>query len=225
MTTRKNVALVLFFLAGCQQHIAPYHQKARKFDRGTYAKPITREISGSLFNDSSGLLEDERARQVGDLIVIRIDELDQATRDGSTKLARSSSTQAGIANNFGLLAGALPSGVSDSALLGATGSNSVQGEAKISRLGRLTATLPVRVREIMPNGDFYVEGTKVILVNEEEHHLYVSGIVRPQDIGPNNVVASSRVSDAEIEYTGVGLATDTQRQGWLARLYNKLWPF
>lgn len=209
--------------AACQAHIAPYHQKARHFDPGAYETTGGRE-SGSLFNDANGLLEDERARHVGDMVVIRIDELDSAQRDGSTKLARTTSTQAGVANSFGLLS-ALPAGVSASALLGATGANNLQGEAKVSRQGKLTATLPVRVRSLLPNGDFWIEGTKVILVNDEEHHLYISGIVRPQDIGPNNVVLSSRVSDAEIEYTGSGMASDTQRQGWLARLYNKLWPF
>ena len=57
------------------------------------------------------------------------------------------------------------------------------------------------------------------------YHLYISGVIRPQDIGPDDVVLSSRVADAEIEYTGTGSMSDNQKQGWLARLWNKIWPF
>ena len=77
----------------------------------------------------------------------------------------------------------------------------------------------------MPNGDLYVEGSKVVMVGNEEHHIYVSGIVMSMDIDADNSVASSRIADAEIEYTGRGDISDQQRQGWLSRTMGKVWPF
>jgi flagellar L-ring protein precursor FlgH len=63
------------------------------------------------------------------------------------------------------------------------------------------------------------------MVGEEEHHIYVSGIVRRVDIADDDSVPSSRIADAEIEYTGRGDISDTQRRGWLSRTLSKLWPF
>ena len=85
--------------------------------------------------------------------------------------------------------------------------------------------LPVRVRQILPNGDLYVEGTKTVAIGEDRRHLYVSGIVRPIDVLGDGSVPSSRVADAEIEYVADGDAADHEKRGWLSRLITQLWPF
>jgi flagellar L-ring protein precursor FlgH len=77
----------------------------------------------------------------------------------------------------------------------------------------------------MPNGDLFLEGTKVVLINNEEYHLYISGLVRPTDIAQDNSVLSSRIADAQIEFTGRGDLADQQRKGWLARLLDWANPF
>ena len=77
----------------------------------------------------------------------------------------------------------------------------------------------------MPNGDYYVEGRKVLLLNDEETHLYVSGVVRPVDISPDNSVASSYLADVELEYTGRGVLSEKQNVGWLSRALDYVWPF
>jgi flagellar L-ring protein FlgH len=79
--------------------------------------------------------------------------------------------------------------------------------------------------QVLPSGDLFIEGTKVLMVGEEEHHIYVSGVVRKIDIAEDDTIPSSRIADAEIEYTGRGDISDTQRRGWLGRLLSKIWPF
>jgi flagellar L-ring protein precursor FlgH len=81
------------------------------------------------------------------------------------------------------------------------------------------------VRKVLPNGNLFVEGHRVVLVNSEEHHFYISGVVRPIDIDGENSVKSSMVADAEIEFTGQGVVSDSQRQGWLNRFFGYFWPF
>ncbi len=225
MSVKANhVAFLLLLASGCvTRHIAPHRPKVRTYDRGQY-EAVGRLETGSLFQDGGGFFEDDRARHIGDIVTIKVDEFDSASRDGSTKLSRTTSTQAGLPSLFGL-ANSLPLDISPSVLLGATSSNNVQGDGKVQRQGRLTATLPVRISGKMPNGDYFLEGTKVILVNDEEHVLYISGLIRPEDIQPGNIVLSSRVADAEIEYTGTGNVSDTQNQGWLSRVFSRLWPF
>ena len=220
-------ALALLLVAGCASHIAPYKPKRRTFDAGKYPS-APRAIDGSLYAvGDPGMFEDLVAHRVGDILVIRIDERDEASRNASTKLDKQDQSNYGLPAALGLVA-ALKKRFPDAdpASLFATDSErKFAGKGTIERNGRLNGTLPVRVAQVVGNGDLFVEGTKVVMVGAEEHHLYISGLVRRADIAADNSVPSSRVADAEIEYTGRGDVTDTQRRGWLARVFDKVWPF
>lgn len=218
--------LSLVSLVGCATHIAPYRAKKRNFKAGSYAKrPVA--SAGSLYAlGSAGFFEEILATRVGDTLVIRIDEAESATRDATSKLSKKNSDEFGIPGAMGLMAAlatAVPS-IDPAKLLSSTTDSAFSGSGKVVRKGRLSATLPVRVKQVLPNGDLYVEGTKIVMVGNEEHHLYVSGIVRPADILADNSVMSSRVADAEMEYSGRGDVSDQQRPGWLSRFLRNVWP-
>lgn len=205
---------------GCA-HNEPYEPKKRNFEPGEYASAEGRH-AGSLFDPAGrGLAEDDRAMSIGDVIIIRVDEADSASHDSTTKLDRKSAQTLGIS---GALDKKFPH--ADIAhLLGANSEYQFAGGGRIQRHGQLNAMLPVRVQKVLPNGDLYVEGTKVVLLGEEERHLSVSGIVRQADIRFDGSVLSSRIADAEIEYSGRGDASDQQERGWLSRVIAKVWPF
>lgn len=209
------------------RHIAPYAPKEREFDAGEYATPAP-QTSGSLYSDSQrGLLEDDRANRVGDVLVIAIDERENAQRQSSTKLGRTSNVAMGASSAMGLmkrLTRKYPD-VDATALLAAASQSDFNGDGTVTKGGTLTATLPVRVKKVLPNGDLYVEGTNVVMVSNEEHHLYVSGIVRRADIKSDNTVLSSRIANAEIEYVGRGDVSDQQRPGWAKRAITRGAPF
>ncbi len=213
--------------AGCTTHIAPYRPKKRRFNPGDYASAPKR-APGSLYAaGDSGLFEDAVARRVGDILVIRIDERDSGSQNATANLGRKDDSSFAVPKAFGLAAKLqekFPS-VDPTALFGASRETKFTGSGQSIRQGNLSATLPVRVRKVMPNGDLYVEGTKVVMVGNEEHHIYVSGLVMAMDIEGDNTVASSRIADAEIEYTGRGDISDQQRQGWMSRTLGKVWPF
>ena len=213
--------------AGCASHIAPYHAKHRKLDAGEFGAR-SRPANGSLYAEGApGLFEDHNASRVGDILVIKIDEKDVASHQADTQLNKSDATTYGMPAAVGLLAAitAKYPGVDPAKLLATTSDQKFTGAGQVKREGTVTATLPVRVVQILPSGDLFVEGTKVVMVGEEEHHIYVSGIVRRVDIADDDSVPSSRIADAEIEYTGRGDISDTQRRGWLSRTLSKLWPF
>jgi flagellar L-ring protein precursor FlgH len=229
MSTRSLVlaALAALLAAGCATHIAPYKPKKRELDVGTY-DPAPKATGASLWSDNqAGFFEDNRARRVGDILVVKIDEEDQAVRDDTTALDRKGSNSFGASGSMGLvnaLAAKYP-GVDPGALVGTESAQSFSGAGRIQRRGSLQATLPVRIRKVMPNSDLYIEGTKVVLIGSEEQHLYVSGIVRAADVSPDNSVLSSRIAEAEIEVTGRGDVSNQQRPGWASRWLSKLWPF
>ena len=103
---------------------------------------------------------------------------------------------------------------------GIGGNAKFEGTGSTTRNGRLAARLSARVAEVRPNGNLVIEGRKILKVNQDEQVMTVTGVVRPQDIGANNTVVSSAISDARIEYSGKGAVTTGQRPGIVARLLN-----
>lgn len=214
--------------AGCVHHIYPYAPKIREYKPDTYAATDAERTEGSLWSEASpGLFEDARATRVGDIVTIRIDERSDAARDASTHASRKSETTLGVSAFFKAmqsLAAKYP-GLDPAALVGAESASAFDGEGTTSRSGRLTAILPVRVKRHLPNGDLFVEGTKVLLLNDEESQLYVSGVARPIDILPDNSIPSSMLADVELEYTGRGVLSEQQSPAWLSRILSYIWPF
>jgi flagellar L-ring protein precursor FlgH len=220
----RTVCALALLAGACSSHIAPYVPKKRNFEMPEYDAPPPQQGASLYAEGGPGLFDDDRARRVGDIVIIRIDESDSATRDDSTSLDRKSTgnSEAGL---FSALGKVLPSGVNPTDLFNHETKTEFEGGGTIKRSGRLVATLPVRIRKVLPNGDFFLEGTKVVMIGREEQHLYVSGVVRPTDIRPDGTVASSRIADAEIEFVGRGDVSNQQRQGWFTRVLNKVWPF
>jgi len=81
------------------------------------------------------------------------------------------------------------------------------------------------VVEVLPNSNLVLESRKEVVVNNEKEILVLRGIVRPDDIAPNNTISSQYVADAQIYLVGDGVLDDKQSQGWLVRFLDKVWPF
>ena len=173
------------------------------------------------------MLEDTRAIRVGDLVVIKIDEQADAQGAATTKLSKSSSRSAGVDSMLGLvpaLKAAHPD-LDPTKLIALASQSDFSGDGTTKRKGALSGSIAVRVRDQMPNGDLFVEGTKVVMVNTEEYHLYISGVIRSADIARDNTVASSRVADAQVEFTGRGDMQDQIDRGWFTKFLDGLNPF
>jgi flagellar L-ring protein precursor FlgH len=232
---RRTLLLLLVGAAPClvacgPPHIGDYTPKQRDYKMGQYAQhdPSAAPANGSLFSDAvGGYLEDSRAVRIGDIVLIRIDEAADASGDSTTKLGRDSHSDFGIPNILGLttaLKAAAPM-LDPTHILETAAKADFAGHGETSRKGELKGSIAVRVSREMPNGDLFVEGTKVIMLNNEEYHLYISGLVRRLDIQEDNSVGSSRIADAEIEFTGRGDLADQQRKGFLGRALDKVQPF
>jgi flagellar L-ring protein precursor FlgH len=209
--------LLAFGVGGCGvQHIAANTPRHRKYEAGEYEGTPKQVSDGSMWQDASrSLVADFRASRVGDLVTIRVDESPEAKGDADTKMDRESSTQLGMNKLFGFA----------EAIQRSNPKSSFNGQGETSRTSRVQGSISARVRQLLPNGDLFLEGTKVLMVNDEELHIYVSGVVRPEDIEQDNTVASGLIADAQIEFTGRGVLTDNQRQGWFSKLLAALNPF
>ena len=195
-------SIVFGLTAACgPRHVEPFTPRHRVYKPGEYAQQseAARRATGSLFSEAhGGYLEDTRAVRVGDVVVIRIDESANASGGATTNLKRDSEGTSGASAMLGIvpaLKKAYPT-MDTSKLVEFATKNAFAGEGDTARKGQLTGNVAVRIARAMPNGDLFLEGTKVVLINNEEYHLYVSGLVRPTDISPDNSVVSTRIADA-----------------------------
>jgi flagellar L-ring protein precursor FlgH len=178
------------------------------------------------------LFEDNKARRVGDVLTVMLQERTQASKSASTETSKSSDVTIANPTLFGSspefnVPGIVPlaSNRGNGLETGISSGTSFAGEGDASQSNSLTGNITVTIAEVLPNGNLVVRGEKWLTLNQGEEFIQISGIVRPQDIATNNTVVSTLVADARITYSGKGQLADTQRSGWLTRFFNSaIWP-
>ena len=222
---KRSILLLTTLLSACSvRHIGEYVPKQRNYEppAATSTATATPAAEGSLWRDdrpAAKLFADARALHENDLVVVKVEENADARRSSDVDLQRASDNSASISAFLGSMTAA------QSAELSAAATNNFRGAGSTARSEKLSATVPALVRKVLPNGNLFIEGHRVVLVNNEEAHFYVSGVVRPFDIDQENSVKSSMIADAQIEFTGRGSLTDTNQQGIVQRYFGWIWPF
>jgi flagellar L-ring protein precursor FlgH len=220
-----SIAVAACLLTGCLS-IEPSriaHQPldiSRTYRTAPVTPPVQEARNGSVWRGRmTTLFSDQKARNVGDTITVRIEETSKASESASTATTRKSQTVASIGIG-------VPHAAAPNTLLNAnTPNNDFTGTGEPTRSGTLIATMTARVMDVLPNGNLVIEGKREILINNEKKELLVQGIVRPKDIEFDNSVASTLIADAKVIYSGIGVGAEKQRPGWGARLFDFVWPF
>jgi flagellar L-ring protein precursor FlgH len=179
--------------------------------------------TGGIFGNSQNDAWFGRGRnyQVGDLITVLLNESTQSARTQNTNVDR-------ITKNTALPTG-LSSTLAKSPILGgldlSQGEVSSNGTGQAAQQASLTGSIAVTVIEILANGNLMVKGEKKLGLAEGTEVIQVSGVIRPQDIGPNGTVQSLRLANAQISYRGSGDLANATKAGWGTNLMYKYWPF
>ena len=216
MSTRAFNLLALLALAACTD--LPY--RAAPLVPPTYAAaPAPTPVSGSLYRPEryAALVSDNRARRVGDLLTIRLVERTQSRKSASADTKRDSSTDIVLPDIPGfssIAAGALNGGLAQK----------FNGGGTAAQDNQLSGEVSVTVAAVLPNGVLVVAGEKRLTLNRGEEQLQLTGLVRPDDIGPDYSVASTRVGNAQIRYGGTGEIAEQSRMGWLQRFFAAVSP-
>lgn len=223
---RTHFCLILagFTLSGCVTQTTEI--KTPSFDQ-QLPKQTADYSNGSIWQAGSvGLTDDYKARRKGDIVTILIVESAKASKEAKTGTSRATTVNAGVPNFMGLEAGILKNNFGDlSKLINASVDSKYAGAGSTSRAETLNATISAKVIDVLPNGNLQIEGRRNVMVNNEDQLIIVEGTVRPADIGPDNIVNSSFIADARIQYTGKGIISDRQSPGWLMNIVDKIWPF
>ncbi len=176
----------------------------------------------------NSLYTDPKARGVNDIVIIQVSETSTASNKAGLKTSKKNSTSMGIDSFLGLetdLQGTLTDSFDPKSLFGATTNNSNEGSGEATRSSSLSTYIAARVVDRMPNGNLIIEARKEVMVNREKQVVVLRGIVRPRDISYDNVVASSKIADMQINFAGKGPVSEQTRRGWLSWILNLIWPF
>lgn len=176
----------------------------------------------------AGLFTDLRARNVGDILTVRIDIDDQAQLDNSTSRARRGQAEFGMDGLFGLeavLDRAFADRFDPANAVGVSGGGESEGEGAIQRRENINLKIAVIVQQRLANGHLLVAGRQQVGVNGETRELLVAGLVRPEDIGSDNTIDYDKVAEARLSYGGRGVITAVQGPRWGQRAYDAAAPF
>ena len=163
---------------------------------------------GSLWT-ADGILNnpatDYKAHTLHDVLTVAVSVQTTAAQSGSVNNARAFGMSSAITGVGGLTPAAT------NPLLAANSSESLKGQGQTSSNTTFSTSLTGEIIAVFPNGNLVVEGHRQIEMNNQHEEVIIRGIARPGDIAPNNVIASSSLSNLEIELKGKGIISDSVR--------------
>jgi flagellar L-ring protein precursor FlgH len=166
---------------------------------------------GSLWVDSGPLsliAADYKARHPGDLVIIHLADSFTAGTAGENSQSRQFAAQSNITQLFGALA----SNNRLQNLLNASSSHSLDGKGQSTMSSNVTMNLAAQVMETLPNGVLVIQAARDLTLGNDRQTVFLRGLVRPGDLAPDNSVASSSISDLQVEIKGKGAVADASRQ-------------
>ncbi len=218
--------VIALLLGACAPHTPPPSPQPPSPVVPDIPVPQAPPEEGSLFQSTRhvSLVSDFRARRIGDVVTIVVEEDLKGAKDVRTQTQRKSDMNIGLSGIFGLEFNKQVqprygnAKVDAKNAIGGSSSSKFQGSGKTSRNASLSGTISARVVQVLPGGNLIVRGSRELRINNETQYLILTGVVRPQDIGPDNTVSSTRIGDARIEYTGGGVLSEKQNPAWFARI-------
>ncbi|ANU37126.1 flagellar basal body L-ring protein FlgH [Vibrio scophthalmi] len=177
--------------------------------------------TGSLFNTGSkagsvSLYNDSKPRGIGDIITVTMDESTKAAKSADADLSKNNA-----ANMDPLEVGGKQLNVGDyNFSYNLKNDNKFTGSAAANQSNSISGSITVEVVEVLANGNLVIRGEKWLTLNTGDEYIRLSGTIRPDDISYDNTIASTRVSNARIRYSGTGTQQDMQEPGFLARFFN-----
>ncbi len=172
------------------------------------------------------MMWDKNARRVGDVVTIILNETTNFQGQETRTLKKNTINQASAAVNGNFSEGKKLSHNFSAAASSAWNSDrELNGTSNLQSNRNLVDNMAVQVVQVMPNGNLVVEGFRTRVVLGEQRTIRVSGIIRPDNIGPGDTIQSQFVGNFTMEYFGKGVETSYINHGWLGRIMNKVWPY
>ncbi len=164
-------------------------------------------------SSTTSVYADARAAKIGDIVTVIIEESAQSTQQASTDTKKDSSLKTGP--GVGQFLDKIP-------LLQYSGGDSLKASGTTTRSSNFTTRMSAVVTKVLDNGNFEIEGTRQIETNKEKETVKLTGVIRKQDIQPDNTVLSAYVANAQITHMGNGPIGSRQKEGLISKIFKVL---
>ena len=219
------ICLSIIFM-GCQvseQYIEPMPNDPKFAPVYTHREVVSNAPNGAIYREGYAVdLYQLRAHRIGDILTIVLNESTSASKSSNTSFTKASDSS--VTDQTVAGSGFLGTGIT---LNGSVSSNTdFSGEADAGISNQLQGSITVSVAEVLPNGVLEVRGEKWLELSRGAEFIRISGLVRQQDITPDNRVDSTRLADVRIAYSETGELAKANKASWLSRFFvSDIWPF
>lgn len=166
-------------------------------------------------NAFNSLFSDQKANRLGDAVTIIVVESSQASNNAETKTGRTSAL--GFTGNAVIGKNNLPG-----ASINIGSDNNFEGTGSTKTSGLIKTKISATIDSVLKNGNLVIKGSRKIVINGEEQMISIKGIIRTADINADNSILSYNISEAEILFEGSGMINDSQKPGWLTKIFHWL---
>jgi flagellar L-ring protein precursor FlgH len=233
ITRVSALGLLALGLSGCATAPEPLAHSPQFAPVIPVAIDKPRMATGAIYNGrhSDNFFGRSRNYRVGDLITVMLDESTRAGREQKGSVSREAENNvvpSGLVSKIMRLPDKLLGDKFDGSLNGVNLNKSTiksDGVGTAGQSASLTGAVSVTVVEVLANGNLMVRGEKQLALTEGAEVIQVSGIIRPDDVSPNNMVQSRRLANAQIAYRGTGDMAAVAKTGWGTKALLKIWPF
>ena len=206
------VCLVWVGLSGCSPLLTPsdHYPAALPVDR-----PPPPKTNGTIYQAGfeSRLFTDRVAFRVGDVLTVKLEESTTGQYKANTKTSKTAGLTYPTPTFFGQVLPALA--------VAANTDQQFQGKGNSDQSNKLTGTVTVTVVQVLSNNNLVVQGESWVTIDQGQEYIQLTGMVRPEDISPNNIVSSQRVANAKITYGARGQAGYASSGGLVTKLFNR----
>lgn len=216
--TKKYFIFSMLLLGGCA--VTPDSIVKQPMTAKPQVIPATSTSNGAIFNNAAyrPLFEDRRPRYVGDILTINITENTSATKAGGSSASKTGSVDASLTPPTGLpitLRGIT---------LAADSSIKNEDKAAANSSNNFSGSISVTVVDVLANGNLVVSGEKQVAFDKGTEFVRFSGVVNPDTITSGNVVPSTKIADARIEYRTNSKIDTAQIMSILTRFFFSFIP-
>ena len=215
-----------FVLSGCaaQQVAGPSPEYAPVVPEPKVASSIP---TGSIYSPSNAdsWFGEKKTYQVGDVITVLLSESMNGSASATNEASRETSTDVLTAAQIARIG--TPGGLLLDSQNGTPIDTTIEsaGSGITGQSASLTGTMTAQVVDVYPNGNLMIRGEKIVNFSTGSEVIQVKGIIRPQDVQPDNTVQSKRIASAQISYKGTGQNANASRTPWGTNLLMAIWPF
>lgn len=188
---------------------------------------------GSLFGQGERpMFADRRAMRVNDILLVLVSESSDASF--STQKAYTgnqngtlSAPSVDYAGNNAEIAQNITDFKDGSAfnMNLANAATNFSGGGSQNRTERVSFEIMARVIKVLENGNYYIEGTRQIMVDGEKKVMLLSGVIRPYDITASNTIQSRYISELKLNYTSEGDISNKRHKNWGSKEIEQAWPY